>query len=549
MMPDTSDLEQFIRAMWPEIPSGHWLLFWGTPSKRSEWVSSETNLADILTLLEQRATKENVYIGCASRGSNLGPTLRGDRADCLAIPGLWLDIDYGADHKKPNLPPTEDDALALLDSLGVPPSCVIHSGRGLQAWWWFKEPWIFGSEEERKQAEALTKGWSTTLLTRAKERGWAADAVGDLPRVMRLPGLWNRKGVAKPTRLLSLADLRYNPSEFESFLVAGAEKSADALPDVKWDIALSANAEPPADKFVLLAEIDTQFKLSWLHARKDLQDQSASSYDLALATRAFAASWTPQEVVNLLIAHRRKHNEDLKLRKDYYERTLSKALSGREQETRKQLVEDLKAGKSLPETISKDPAEVMSILSDRLGVALTKLVRYRSDTNTYQIEAAGRVINVPNIEFFDSQTRFRRMILDHTDHRIPVFKDEAWGNIVSSLFRAVEDVDVSMARKRDSFANFIEMYLTSSPHSVRDESGWMEACVNGSPFVLKGWVWIPTSGFLRFLNNQWRESITSGQLSFTLTQLGYEHEQKTIRTPRIPKTSRSCWKVREYVKP
>ena len=544
-MSDTSsDLEKFVKALWPEIPSGHRLLFWGAPSKGSRW--TDTITPDLLAMLQAWGEKENVYIGCATRGADLGPTLRGDRGDCLAIPGVWLDIDYGKEHKKPNLPQTEDDAKALIESMGLPPSIIIHSGRGLQAWWLFREPWIFDSEEEKGKAETLTKGWSSTLKVRAKERGWDSDMVGDLPRVMRVPGLWNRKGVPRRTRLLTCTELRYHASDLDPYLLAGASEPSDAVPDIKWEFALSAAAEPPTDKFVLLSEIDLQFKLSWMHTRTDIQDQSASSYDLALATRALAASWEPQEVVNLLIAHRRKHGEDLKLRKDYYARTLSKAMGGKAQEARKQLVEDMKAGKPLPETVSKDPAELLAVVSDRLGIAITKVVRYRGESNTYQMELNQRTINVATIDIFDSQTAFRRMVLDHTDHRIPSFNAAAWGNIVSTVFRAVENVDVSIASNRGAFENYIEMYLTGSSNVIGTEDKWQEACLMGRPFLHKGGIWITTQSFMRFiLNGTGSERMTTQTLSFTMTKLGYIHEQKRVRHRNGTSTSRSCWRVRE----
>lgn len=543
-MPDASELRRFLSAMWPDLPSGHWLLFWGAPSKRSEWASSVTD--EILALLEQWSVKDNVYLGCATRGSNLGPTLRGDRAECLAIPGLWLDLDYGTDHKKPNLPATEEDAALLLSLMGLVPSAVIHSGRGLQAWWFFKEPWFFETDDDRTKAETLTKAWSTTLRARAKERGWDADQVGDLPRVMRLPGLWNRKGVPKPTRLLELNERRYDPADFADYLLAPAEP-AETLPDVKWTFDLSPAAEPPGDKFMLLTEIDTQFKLSWLHVRKDLQDQSASTYDLTLATRAFAASWTAQEVVNLLIAHRRKHKEDLKLRKDYYERTLSKALSGKDQETRKQQIENLKAGKAeaLPPPKERDPAENLAIVSGTLGVKIEKICRYRSDeSNTYDMWINGRKVTIPNIKILDSQTEFRRLIMDHADKRIKTMKADPWDGVVQRLLDSIEDVQVDMASRLENYEGYLETYLTGGSTAIRPESEWQEACAKGNPFLLKSRVWITTNGFLRHLQTNWNERVTSRQLSIILTQIGLHYEKKYISTKYIERTSRGCWRVR-----
>src|SRR5690348_5560324 len=109
------ELRSFLAALWPDI-GDRWMLLWGAPSKRSYWV--QRVVPETLTMLDKWAKDENVYVGCALRGANLGATLRGEKSECQAIPGLWLDLDYGTAHKKKNLPPTEEDAMALLTERG-----------------------------------------------------------------------------------------------------------------------------------------------------------------------------------------------------------------------------------------------------------------------------------------------------------------------------------------------------------------------------------------------------------------------------------------------
>lgn len=531
-----SELESFLTALFPEIGE-RWLLLWGAPSKKSAWVQDIT--PDVLGSIDKVAARENIYVGCGLRGANLGATERGKKADVVAIPGVWLDVDYGSEHKKPNLPATEDEAMQLLREMGPAPSIIIHSGRGLQAWWLFNELWAFESDEDRVKAEKLTMGWCSTLRARAKGHGWDADQVGDITRVMRLPGTWNRKGVAKKTRLLELNEHRYEPSDLEAYLLPETEEKSAAA-DLKWQIDLNGAAEPPAEKFMRLCEIDSAFKGAWEHTRTDLQDQSASSYDLSLATKAFAASWTGQEVVNLLIAHRRRHNADLKLRKDYYERTLNLAMTGKGVEERRALVDDMKAGKALPEEMAKDPAEILAVLSERLGVHITKIVRYRSEGNTYQLEVNGKMVNAGTIDNFDSQTRFRRIIFDHTDHRIVQFKEDAWHHILQHLFRAVENVDVQSGTNKGAFENWLELYLSDG---VATEEGWQKAAIDNSPFKLKGETYIVAEGFRRFLLSHMQERITSQDLTMQLTKLGYQYERKNVKNHKGVNTKRSVWKI------
>ncbi len=539
----TDDLSKFLSAVWPVIPDGQWVLFWGIPSKRSSWVQEFKE--ETLTMLQRWAEKEDVYIGCGTRGANLGATLRGGSEDVTAIPGLWLDIDYGTEHKKPNLPPMQDDAVALIQAMGLPPTMIVHTGHGLHAWWVFREPWILETAEDRDAAHRLTSGWSDTLRAHAATRGWATDSVGDLPRVMRLPGLWNRKGTPLKTKLLSVTETAlYNVSEIEPYLLQQTPQN-EQLPDITWQFELSPKAEPPAEKFAALMELDIKFRLSWLHNRVDLQDQSASSYDLSLATRAFSAEWDAQEIVNLLIAHRRKHNDGLKLRKDYYARTLSKALSGRDEDRRKQAVDDLKAGKLIPESIIADPAENLAVLSRMINVEITRFLKYRGQDNFYQLVINERKIDVHRIDDLECQRRFRRLILDHTNILISKFKQGVWDTFVSQLFRSVQEIDVMSATKRDSYEYWIEMYLGES--GVNSEDRWEKAAALYQPFRIKNETFIPAEGFRQFLVVRLNEKISSQRLKVELTKLGYEHQRvnvPTLRGKQGERTRRSIWKVR-----
>ena len=90
-------------------------------------------------------------------------------------------------------------------------------------------------------------------------------------------------------------------------------------------LALDPEADPSILKLEVLLKANPKFRKSWEQDRKDMTDQSASAYDLSMATIALGAGWSDQEVVNLLICWRRKHGHDLKLRENYYVVTLDKA--------------------------------------------------------------------------------------------------------------------------------------------------------------------------------------------------------------------------------
>lgn len=96
-------------------------------------------------------------------------------------------------------------------------------------------------------------------------------------------------------------------------------------PPASETLDLNPKANPPFEKFDLLLEVEPRCRLSWEHNRADLADQSQSAYDQSLANFAAMAGWTGQEIADLIIANRRKHSADLKLRRDYYRRTIANA--------------------------------------------------------------------------------------------------------------------------------------------------------------------------------------------------------------------------------
>jgi hypothetical protein len=487
--------------------------------------------------------RENVYVGCGLRAQNFGPTLRGEKADVVAIPGVWLDVDWGQEHKKPNLPPTEEDALTLITEMGPEPTMIIHSGRGLQAWWRFREPWILENKDERTKAERLTKGWCSTLRAKAKAHGWDADQVGDLPRVMRLPGLWNRKGIPKRTDLFQRnSEADYNQDDLDAYLLPDLIAS-NPLPKLDWKIIKRPDAEPPGAKLLILCENNAEFKRLCLRIpRQGQQDTSPSGFDFQLALLAFAANWTEQEIVNLLIAQRRTHHADLKLdHASYYETTLSAAVSGKDEESRLRLVENLRAGQTVPEQFGKDPAEILAVLSGVWGVQITKFVRFRGGSNCYQLEVEGQTVEIPSIDLIDSQTKFRRLILDHTDHLIAPIKAVTWNEMVQRLFSTVENVQVSTdSTRRGAYENWVSMYLSEA---ISGEDQWEHAACNNQPFHRNGQVYFVAEGFRLFLYTRFQERITSQQLTVELTMLGYHYERLNVNTRKGGRTKRSTWRV------
>lgn len=241
---------EFLRTLYAEGAAG-FLVLWRKCDRRSRWIEAcrleeATNLQD----------EEDVYFGVALQDqakalelANTADTARtrGATDSTVALPGLWADIDVrGPAHSRNDLPPSFEAAHELIASFPLPPTIVVHSGHGLQAYWLFKEPWVFEEESERKEAETLSRRFQATLQGFAREEGWTIDNTSDLARVLRLPGTFNTKlGERRPVEVIGwYPGRRYDPSEFEPYLVDATKTSrAEASGD---------GGDPPSDLDAIL---------------------------------------------------------------------------------------------------------------------------------------------------------------------------------------------------------------------------------------------------------------------------------------------------------
>ena len=132
-----------------------------------------------------------------------------------------IDIEGGnhisSDKKK--YPPTFNFAKSFLP---FPPSILINSGYGLHALCIYSEPIII-TTDNRKKAEERNKKFLELIRIQAGIFSKAIDGVGDLPRVLRVPGTFNYKlgkNNSPLCHIVEVNDLRFSPKQFDETLNA-----------------------------------------------------------------------------------------------------------------------------------------------------------------------------------------------------------------------------------------------------------------------------------------------------------------------------------------
>lgn len=228
-------MTNLFEALYGSCETG-WLSTWVLQDKKTRWYpvkDYDQALKEGLQLAQAKAY--DIYFGVGLREKNLGQWKRGHSETITTIPALWVDIDIaGESHKKTSLPPTLEAAVKLLEEFPLWPSALIHSGYGLHGYWILKEPWEFESSEERLEAQHLLKSLEQTIRYYAAQKGWDIDPTADLARVLRIPGTFNHKqNKPKEVKLLDLNDYRYNPSDFEDYIIDGQISFANRQQGVK----------------------------------------------------------------------------------------------------------------------------------------------------------------------------------------------------------------------------------------------------------------------------------------------------------------------------
>ena len=280
----------FLEALFAGLPKGFYILLWTLPEKRSIWCRT----VDEAILAASKFKSRTLYVGVGLAPQDFGVAHRCLAKDIVGIVGIWTDLDLHSDaHPKASLPSTTEDALSILPG-DLPPTFVIGTGNGVQAWWLFREIWIFESDEERRAAGNLARRFNSLIAGMAGRHGWTHDRLADLSRLLRVPGTTNCKDPAnpKPVRILSQSDQRYNPSDLSDYLDNLAVPSETDEPGNKlpWaervdsqPIVIDLSARIAEDRIERWCESDPRFKATWFRQRPDIEDQSGSGYDMALA--------------------------------------------------------------------------------------------------------------------------------------------------------------------------------------------------------------------------------------------------------------------------
>lgn len=228
-MPVTNTTHQpFLERLFDADIGNDWLNLFTVDFRNGQrsviWRQNPAELDDIADDLPHA----NVWFSAATRRQRADNGRRGGNKDCRLIPALWVDIDIAGPNHPDNdrLPANIDDAHKLLASYPMPPTVIVNTGGGIQAWWKLAEPLDLDTD-----GDGLLDRWRATWQANADQLGWHIDNVFDPARIMRLPGSWNHK--TQPPQHVTIThaswDTTYGHDDIDQWLIEPATTPTPAV--------------------------------------------------------------------------------------------------------------------------------------------------------------------------------------------------------------------------------------------------------------------------------------------------------------------------------
>jgi hypothetical protein len=295
-------------------------------------------------------------------------------------------------------------------------------------------------------------------------------------------------------------------------------------------ISIDPEAEPPSLRFNALMENEARFQASWKHKRKDLGDQSLSSYDMSLATLAAYAEWTDQEIANLIIAHRREHgNPEKALRLDYLQRTIQRARQATDVS-----LKDYEAAEvhRVGETREVETQEGLSELSMLLALDIRRVVQRGRDPASYALETESfGEIHIGGPDILLSANKAREKLVSTSEIYIPKMKQRDWERIVALIVQLHEFEEVAEGQRNQQIGVWTRAYLMDHPPSEPETTKALHAMIKTDSWPIK-WeqkIQVRSQDLKRFLFAAMGEKPTIAVICTLLRESGWIPAQLAAR--------------------
>ena len=196
------------------------------------------------------------------------------------------DIDIlGGEHTDPEKYPADFDTAK--NFLPFPVSLIVDSGYGGHGYCIYDKPIVI-TDANRKVVIERNKKFISAIRSRAGKFNKAVDDVGDLPRVLRVPGTYNYKlgaDNAPLCRLVDVSNVRFTPDELDeklNALTTSKEKSKQKKQRSVPSVRQSVDERDRALNMLAVVPVADLSRDEWLYVGMALKNNGNSVSDWEL---------------------------------------------------------------------------------------------------------------------------------------------------------------------------------------------------------------------------------------------------------------------------
>ena len=294
---------------------------------------------------------------------------------------------------------------------------------------------------------------------------------------------------------------------------------------------VNPKAGPDVELFTGLLEIDDRFKRTWEHRRKDFKNDAFEVYEYSLARQGRIVEWPTQEIINLLIFHRRRYGAPTK-DASYYRNVLRKT----SRESGKTDEEALSEAET-EEALTKGTEAILALIRDRLGLPFKNLIKRGKQQARYSfLLEDGEEIALGPVEILMQPRIVRAKIFEVTLTVIKTFKEEEWRKMVNLFGPLTVQIDVGGDRK-ETLRGWINQYLDNA-----DQFTFPDALFSSSPVIEDGIAYVNVMAFRKYLNRKWNENADDKGIRSLLSEYGFTQITRVGRV-KGKLYGRSYWKI------
>jgi hypothetical protein len=234
--------------------------------------------------------------------------------------------------------------------------------------------------------------------------------------------------------------------------------------------------------------------------------------------------YSEQEIVDLLIHSRRKHRNDLKLREDYYLRTIAKARTETEREQRRKILDE-------PVEEGKEREHGLEVIEVMTGLKVLRIIQTGEVDGHYSaVLQDGRTANFGQFKLFKSYETWWRLAFEMAKNA-PVERAgrKDWDKAFAKIQPVIElenpvDVD-DLETLRGHLRSHFETSVDWAPLSPEQRSRLLQA---GTAFREEGLIYFRMAGLVEYLVAK-RVPKNQKELASQLRQIGFRPSTRTVR--------------------